>query len=494
MNMPEDPTSIPFRESGRPIPPVESAWSQMEKKLDISMPATVTRIVLRPWYGRPGAWTGIGAAAVALVVVAVLVFNANKHTKDVNPETQAHSTANPRPIGPLPGEDQASDKNQSSDKNRPFSKNQPSNKDQSSNKTRSSGENAPTRDISLTPRRGPADAGRPAYTATGKPGSGKRTHAPGLPGRTDSNRPNDEDATPPQTIPQNGIMADRRQPLSVAVAHHNLTPASRVSMGPKLTIPVKAADSLVRLAAAKHTKGPIVLTATRSNARYRYIPRVSAGITLRQYLPLPGQVYNDYNSNGTRGVYSDYVPAVFLRAAINRVSYLQAGFGFHSPQYTRDMVIDNESLRNSNVPGYAAYLEFERNSLKKLFYNELDLTYHYQVADRWRLGAGIQFAFLSGGTVESQTILQPANPALTDTVYATRAIALKYPSGYYALTSRKSEWRGILDIEYCWTRWMLGLRYQQSLQSFSFVTSVSPGQTITNGALTIRASYALWAR
>ena len=67
MNMPEDPTSLPFGEDGRPIPPVEGAWSQMEKKLDISLPPTGIQPALRPWYGRFGVWAGtaeIGRAHV----------------------------------------------------------------------------------------------------------------------------------------------------------------------------------------------------------------------------------------------------------------------------------------------------------------------------------------------------------------------------------------------------------------------------------------------
>ncbi len=263
-------------------------------------------------------------------------------------------------------------------------------------------------------------------------------------------------------------------------------------MGPKLTIPVKAADSLLRLAAAKHIKGAVVLAPGRSNSRYRYIPKFSAGVIFKQYLALPGQQFNDYNTDGERYVYSDYVPAVYVRAAINRQSYLQASFGFHSPQYARNMIIDKEDLRNSTVPGYAAYLEFDRNSVKKLFYNELDLTYHYVIADRWRAGAGIQYAFFSGGTISSQTILQPANAALADTVYATRQLGIKHETSLYGLVNKKAEWRGVVEIEYCWTRWMVGLRYQQAVQSFSF--NLSGGQTITNGALSIRASYALWER
>jgi hypothetical protein len=173
---------------------------------------------------------------------------------------------------------------------------------------------------------------------------------------------------------------------------------------------------------------------------------------------------------------------------------VQASFGYHSPQYTRHMILDNENLGNSTVPGYVAYLEFNQDALKKLFYNELDLTYHYQIADRWRIGAGIQYAILSGGAIESQTILKPANAALSDTVYSTQLYSMKNHTAWYEFAQTKAEWRGVLDIEYCWTQWMLGLRYQQAVQSLYFLPRLSPGESLTNGALSIRASYALWER
>jgi hypothetical protein len=94
----------------------------------------------------------------------------------------------------------------------------------------------------------------------------------------------------------------------------------------------------------------------------------------------------------------------------------------------------------------------------------------------------------------SQTILKPADPALRDTVYATQLLGIRYPSGWYSLAHAKTEWRGVVEIEYCWERWMLGLRYQQAVQRFYFISNTSAGQTITNGAVSIRASYALWER
>lgn len=533
MNMPEDPTSIPFREDGRPIPPVEGAWSQMEKKLDITLPTAGIQNTLRPWYGRLGVWAAAGAAAAAAaVVITVMIGNVKEHAKKVAPEITARSAT------PAPGKDQASRETQASagdqslSKDQPSSNNQPSAEDQPSSKDRASSQNqssaAPTPPGTSTHssnnRPGnsqpnvthsnvthssnsqpPTNQPAPNHNRDHQIAASSRILSPGsvVPGNIIQGNTATSNAAPGNTVSSNTTTSNtipsntaksNTVPVSITKLPHNLTPTPRAPLGPNLTTPVKAADSLLSLAAAKHSKGTVTLAGSRSSSPYRQIPRLSAGFTFKQYLPLPNQQFNDYNTDGSRAVYSDYVPAVFVRAAINHQSYLQASFGFHSPQYTRHMTLDNENLGNSTVPGYVAYLEFNQDALKKLFYNELDLTYHYQIADRWRLGAGIQYAFLSGGAIESQTILQPANPALKDTVYATQLYSMKHHTSWYEFAHTKTEWRGILEIEYCWTQWVVGLRYQQAIQSLYFIPSLSPGQSITNGALSIRASYALWER
>lgn len=498
MNMPEDPTSIPFREDGRPIPPVEGAWSQMEKKLDITLPTAGIQNTLRPWYGRLGVWAAAGAAAAAAaVVITVMIGNVKEHAKKVAPEITArsatpapakstvsdhrsdHRIAAPNqqiPTPKAPGKDQASRETQATGKDQALAEDQPSSNNQ--------------------PSAAPTHLGISPHLRNSQPGVTRSsvTHSRNNQPPADHQIAASSRILSPGSVVPGNTATSNTAPVSVTKLPHNLTPTPRAPLGPNLTTPVKAADSLLSLAAAKRSKGTVTLAGSRSSSRYRQIPRLSAGFTFKQYLPLPNQQFNDYNTDGSRAVYSDYVPAVFVRAAINHQSYLQASFGFHSPQYTRHMTLDNENLGNSTVPGYVAYLEFNQDALKKLFYNELDLTYHYQIADRWRLGAGIQYAFLSGGAIESQTILQPANPALKDTVYATQLYSMKHHTSWYEFAHTKTEWRGILEIEYCWTQWVVGLRYQQAIQSLYFIPSLSPGQSITNGALSIRASYALWER
>ncbi len=536
--MPEDPTSLPFREGGRPIPPVEGAWSQMEKKLEIRMPAagagdgsgadvagrvgapmgsdagsasgfTGGEVVLRPWYGRIGVWARIGAAAVVAVVVMRLAFNAGGHANIEKPEvggpTAAVASGGERTggkvqatrqevggKGPATGQEQATGEKRTGGGDRAGGKDSVAGSGVAGHGAADEGAGSRVAG-GWMPGGGSAGGRSNGGAVHGGQAAGGRVVVGQLAGGTAaggrSNGGTEYGGRAAGGQSNGGQVAAVRVPGKVVAGGT----VALVFMGPRLTIPVKAADSLLRLAAAKHLKGTVVLGGSRSSSRYRRIPRFSAGITFKQYLPLPNQQFNNYNTDGERYVYSDYVPAVFLRAAINHQSYLQASVGFHSPQYARQMIIDNENLRNSSVPGYAAYLEFDRISLKKLFYNELELTYHYEIADRWRVGAGIQYALFSGGTVVTQTILQPANAALADTIYSTRMEGIKHQTSLYGLADKKAEWRGIVEIEYCWTRWMLGMRYQQAVQSFGF-SHLSGGQTTTNGALSFRASYALWER
>ena len=266
----------------------------------------------------------------------------------------------------------------------------------------------------------------------------------------------------------------------------------RVATGGELDVPVRAADSLLRVAALKHNKSAVAAsTGRRSGTRASFWSKLSGGFIFKQYLPLPGQQYNDYNTDGENYVYSDYVPAVFLRAGINKRSYLQGSFGFHSPQYSKSMFITQESYLNANtLSPYNGYLAHDVITLKKLFYNELDLVYHYRIADRWWLGAGVQYAFLGGGVATSQTTLRPPASTSGDTVVTSEILSIKHQTSLYEWVQDKTEWRGVVDIDYAWDRWSIGMRYQQAVRNFSF--SVAGSDATMNCSLNIQASYALW--
>jgi hypothetical protein len=523
MNMPEDPRSVLLREGEQPMPPVEGAWSRMEKKLDMSIApnrATPAKATLRHFIIGTAA-----AAAVGVFFLTNIVLTTKKHpassTSKNHPISSTAKSQTPLSTAkshPLPSD------NAGSPSAIPDNATDPSKQDAgpSPGATPRHTDPAVTTNPTILPPAHPGKADKysnvPGGDSATALATGKHSSATGAPNR--GFRPSQLHSQPSGTsssrnsaLHPHGITAHDDSPLTthnactpvgiqpspdqapVAAArpYHILSSGSLETIRPMLPIRLTTADPLVRVAATKHLKGGPTIRKHRSPAQYPQIPRFSAGITLKQYLPLSGQQFNDYWTDGRKYILSDYIPAVFIRAALSKRSYLQASVGLLSPQYTQHMMIDSVRVGTSTVPGYAAYLQYEDHSLKKLFYNELALTYHYQIAPRWRAGVGVQVAFLAGGTVEDQTILRPTNPALADTLFASRTIGLGNRSYWQGEPDSRTDWRGVVEMEYCTGRWTFGLRYQQTFRAFYFDDAIpSYGQTTTNNSLSIRASYALW--
>lgn len=555
MNRPEDPTSIPSQGGGRPAPPVDDAWAQMKRKLDVNMPSSSASssasadsgaagasgsgsagtvggapgaadptggpIVMKPWYSPFGGWVAAGVAAV-VVVAGLLLFIGHGHTKIENVSTGRAGVGKSTDGGSSVGRGASADGGSSSDGG-PSSDGASSSDGGTSSVARVTDSSRSAGDAGSAVGGSSATAGSSSDANTGNSSVHRAENSPvhvdahssarragasstGI-ARSGSfsgtnNRRTAQNSHSRHRRPSGGASAERpggvaeeqraetanrENVAGSAVANHQLTRQTKAVTTQRLLTPLRAPDSLLRVAAAKRPKNTIAIGNPRSPAFRKF----SAGFTLRQYLPVPGQDFNDYNTDGERYVYSDYVPAIFVRAAITDRSYLQAEFGYHSPQYTRNIEALETNNGASTVPGYAAYLEYEKSTVKKLFYNEFDLTYHYRFGERWWLGAGVQYAILTGGAIADQIILKPSNAALPDVNYSTTVYSMRGHTAFYDAAREKGEWRGVLDVEYAWDRWMLGIRYQQSFDIFYFYITGSPGYT-TNSGISIRASYTLW--
>jgi len=268
---------------------------------------------------------------------------------------------------------------------------------------------------------------------------------------------------------------------------------------------LRVADSLLRRVAAKKAAAKdsgASLAKNRRGAdasakvnggRHGTQLLMAAGIDAGMSFPVAGAGSFGYNSNGQKGVLSDYLPGVYFRYYPGEKYYIQARLGFHSPQYTHSQLIDSSGGDSSHTPPWQSYLQYNTITLKKLYYNDLGLSFHFRAAGGFWLGAGVQLSLLSGGVGLSQQTMRPTFPGGTDTTLKAEVFGLKDSTGAYNKLG-KMDWRGTIQLDYTWRRLTASLRFQQAFHSYMPVLPGGARNPYRNGSFGIFVTYDIWER
>jgi len=178
----------------------------------------------------------------------------------------------------------------------------------------------------------------------------------------------------------------------------------------------------------------------------------AVGIGINQFFPIGGQQKSNFNSSGTNGTITDYIPVPMFRYYFNRKLYAQLELQFNVPQYTKQL------LANQNVDSAAGVNHSV--FIKKLYYFNVPLSIHYSPVKNFFIGAGLQYSKLSNGVASYQE-----KPIIgIDSLHKATVKSFKGDSLYSKLTTH--EWRVLLDANYQWKKLILGVRYNQALSNF----------------------------
>ena len=211
---------------------------------------------------------------------------------------------------------------------------------------------------------------------------------------------------------------------------------------------------------------------------------------LNQFLPVGSQDKTNYNSNGTTGGISDYIPVPAGRYYFHNWLYLEAELQINSPQYTNSLLVDQKIGFSTSQPLVQSVY------IRKLFYFNIPLSIHFSPVKNLFFGAGIQYSLLTNGVALYQgtnyTSGYTPNRPINDTGLVYSEVRdFKNDTSYQKL--KTSEWRFLLDVNYQWKRLTLGLRYNQAFNNFINVQVSS--NTITqahNSSLQLYLQYMLW--
>jgi len=185
-----------------------------------------------------------------------------------------------------------------------------------------------------------------------------------------------------------------------------------------------------------------------------------AGVGLNQFFIVGGQEKSNYNSNGTTGGISDYIPVPMVRYYFSRKLYVQLEAQFNAPQYTTKNLLANQSRDSASRPG-----QILQSSLfiKKLFYFNLPLSIHYSPIPNLYIGGGIQYARLTNGVALYQDSSRRIFTGV-DSFVSAKIQSFRNDSTYKKL--KTNEFRLMLDLNYNFKRFVIGARYNRALSDF----------------------------
>jgi hypothetical protein len=212
---------------------------------------------------------------------------------------------------------------------------------------------------------------------------------------------------------------------------------------------------------------------------------------LNQFFVVGSQDRTNYNSNGTSGNLSDYIPVPVGRYYFHKWFYVQAEAQFNTPQYTKTLLIGQTEKSSFSQPAVQSVF------VKKLFYFNIPLSVHYSPVKNLFVGAGLQFSLLTNGVgliQDTRSFLgfppNVVNPA--DTAFLSATVQnIKTDSSYKEL--KTSEWRFLVDVNYQWKRLTLGLRYNQAFSDFVNVRISTANITQAhNSSMQLYIRYMIW--
>lgn len=213
------------------------------------------------------------------------------------------------------------------------------------------------------------------------------------------------------------------------------------------------------------------------------------GIGLNQFFTVGSQQESSFNSGGITGTLGDYIPVPMVRYYFNPKLYVQLEAQINTPQYTKkDLVAVSTPVDSIGTTTGGARITLQQSvAINKLFYFNLPLSVHYTVFDHVDLGAGLQYSRLTNGV---GVFNSNYNSGGTDS-FSTETKSFKGDSVYKEIKTH--EFRFLVDANYTWRHFILGLRYNQALSKFIHV-EIMPGQITQarNSSLQLYLRYILW--
>ncbi len=208
------------------------------------------------------------------------------------------------------------------------------------------------------------------------------------------------------------------------------------------------------------------------------------GVSLPLAFPLGDQKMLGYNISAGPNTVSDYIPAPHVQYHFNSKSYVQTEVQVMSPQYIRPVMLHHNEYQTS-----VAHVSSSVYA-RKLYYFNVPVSVHYSPFKHFYLGTGLQFSTLLGGVAEHEKIR--TGMVSSDSLY--QSSYARFGNDSVGNRLRGNEMRLMLDANYYWNRFTVGLRYNQAFHNYvSLRASSTAAYTLDkNKALQFYMRFNLW--
>ncbi|QEC41086.1 hypothetical protein [Pseudobacter ginsenosidimutans] len=208
------------------------------------------------------------------------------------------------------------------------------------------------------------------------------------------------------------------------------------------------------------------------------------GFSLPLAFPVADQKALGYNFRGGSNTVSDYIPSPHVQYHLNRKTFFQTEIQVVAPQYIRPILMyQQKTMTNPNTWMYNSVYA------RKLYYFNLPVSVYHSPMPNFFLGTGLQFSSLMSGVAMYEDKKVYGNQ---ETILNQQFNRISHDS----LTNRmsNSEIRLLLDVNYYWQRFTVGLRYNQAFGNYaSFRLNNTTGYTYDkNKALFFYLRYNIW--
>jgi hypothetical protein len=179
----------------------------------------------------------------------------------------------------------------------------------------------------------------------------------------------------------------------------------------------------------------------------------------------------------------DYVPSVYARMYKGNKWFLQSEFRYRAPQYERDLLYSQKG-----VPGPFGNATATK-IVTKTYYHQVPLAFNYFVTKNWSIGAGVIWnKFNRAVTVEQVRAAIPGFPQ-RDTLLSTKFTDVTKADSNFT----KYYFQGVIESQYRWRKFSLGIRYAAALQPYlKFTLPGGAEQKEKNSSLQLFLRYELW--
>jgi len=500
-----------------PLPDIEDSWLQMKSLLDKEMPR-------RGGWFRRNRWWGLGILAGILFMSGWLITlnrsekdivrrRADSSEKSISVETE-NATGSSTAV-PVTGEKNTAASNKESPV-KPIVDKATSTEEKTATAKTNSNKNPKTNDEILHSRIKQEDAiTTTEKTTTAKTNSRKNKNAADKStveseGRNGSDRPeSNKSHTKPsgknmvsgstggadkKTVGSNKPIQDQSQLANASASvgdpdYSDIKMTADNALSYQTSLLIK--DSINKEYADQVKVGKITKMRNGKPVKYK-APYTSVGrnfaigLSLPLGFPLGDQKPLGYNINAGANTTSDYLPSPHIQYHFNDRAYLQSEIQLMSPQFIRPVLL---SYQKTDVPMRNITI-YNSIYARKLYYFNVPLSMHYSPFKNFYLGTGLQFSSLLSGVAMFEE--QRTGMVRADSLYSVRYARFKNDTVSNKLNG--SEFRLMMDANYYWNRFTVGLRYNQALSNYVSlrISPVSPTIADKNKSLQFYLRYNLW--